>query len=113
MRPRELHLPFLPAGVLHPRTALSRLSLRLPEDRRISAMNFVGNDVLQPLINGDGDWRPCRFGVLRGGRTSLHRHDGPSTGRQFVRDVFEISPIEWGSIANLGAVATRFRKYGF
>jgi hypothetical protein len=41
-------------------------------------------------------WRPER------GRTSLHRHDGPSTGRQFVRDVFEISPIEWGSIANLG-----------
>jgi hypothetical protein len=27
-----------------------------------------------------------------GGRTSLHRHDDPSTGRQFVRDVFEIGP---------------------
>jgi hypothetical protein len=75
-------------------------------------MNFVGNDVLQPLINGDGD-ADGRVVCPRRGRTSLHRHDGPSTGRQFVRDVFEISPIEWGSIANLGAVTARFRKYGF
>jgi hypothetical protein len=51
-------------------------------------------------------------GFQSGDRTSLHRHDGPSTGRQFVRDVFEIGPIEWGSIANLGGVHA-FRKYGF